>query len=564
MAIVFQGALHTLNPVQRVGRQIGEAIELHRADRRRRSTPRGRRAARAGRAPRPARGGLPAPALGRPAPARADRARARLRPAAADRRRADDRARRDGAGPGPRLLERLQRDFGLAMLFITHDLSTLASVCRRLAVMYAGRIVEEGPSGGVFADARAPVHPRALAAAFPVIGDPAFRMSPSGLPGDPPDPRELPSGCPFHPRCPWSRAECPTIDVELWPAGPAAQRRVRPVLDVRIPRAPRAIPLLEVRGLRRRSAPARHGRAGRRRRRPDAPRRRGARARRRVRLRQDHARADDRRARAAGRRRGPLRGEPLRYDRGRSAATGAVQMVFQDPPARSTRARRSTRRSRRACGSRRPRATRGARRRGARARRPAAAGALLHPLPVRDLGRPAPAGRDRRRDGAQPDVLVADEPVSSLDASVRGEILAADAALVREIGVTILVVTHDLELAWNIADRVAVMYLGRIVELGTTEELLGAPRHPYTRALLSVVPESGTSSRRSSRARRPIRRGSPPDAASTRAARSSRRARRRGWDRGALRRRGPGAAGARRRRTSPPATPSPDREGVPA
>ena len=55
---------------------------------------------------------------------------------------------------------------------------------------------------------------------------------------------------------------------------------------------------------------------------------------------------------------------------------------------------------------------------------------------------------------------------------------------------TILVVTHDLGLAWNIADRVAVMYLGRIVELGPTEEMLSAPQHPYTRALLSVVPEA--------------------------------------------------------------------------
>jgi oligopeptide/dipeptide ABC transporter ATP-binding protein len=56
---------------------------------------------------------------------------------------------------------------------------------------------------------------------------------------------------------------------------------------------------------------------------------------------------------------------------------------------------------------------------------------------------------------------------------------------------TILVVTHDLGLAWNIADRVAVMYLGRIVEVGTTEQILAAPRHPYTKALLSVVPEHG-------------------------------------------------------------------------
>jgi oligopeptide/dipeptide ABC transporter ATP-binding protein len=88
-----------------------------------------------------------------------------------------------------------------------------------------------------------------------------------------------------------------------------------------------------------------------------------------------------------------------------------------------------------------------------------------------------------------PSLLVADEPVSSLDASVRGEILALMLRLVRETEVGILVVTHDLGLAWNVADRVAVMYLGRIVEEGPTEELLTHPRHPYTRALLSVVPE---------------------------------------------------------------------------
>jgi oligopeptide/dipeptide ABC transporter ATP-binding protein len=90
----------------------------------------------------------------------------------------------------------------------------------------------------------------------------------------------------------------------------------------------------------------------------------------------------------------------------------------------------------------------------------------------------------------RPSLLIADEPVSSLDASVRGEILALMLKLVREEGVTILVVTHDLGLAWNIADRIAVMYLGRIVEEGPTEELLSNPRHPYTRALLSVVPEA--------------------------------------------------------------------------
>ena len=89
----------------------------------------------------------------------------------------------------------------------------------------------------------------------------------------------------------------------------------------------------------------------------------------------------------------------------------------------------------------------------------------------------------------EPDVIVADEPVSSLDASVRGEILALLLRLREELGLSLLVVTHDLGLAWNIADRVAVMYLGRVVEQGPTEELLSDPQHPYTKALLSVVPE---------------------------------------------------------------------------
>jgi oligopeptide/dipeptide ABC transporter ATP-binding protein len=104
----------------------------------------------------------------------------------------------------------------------------------------------------------------------------------------------------------------------------------------------------------------------------------------------------------------------------------------------------------------------------------------------------------------EPEILVADEPVSSLDASVRGEILALLLKLREELGLTVLVVTHDLGLAWNIADRIVVMYLGRIVEQGTTEEVLTDPRHPYTKALLSVVPEIGE--------REPIvLAGEPPD-----------------------------------------------------
>lgn len=88
-----------------------------------------------------------------------------------------------------------------------------------------------------------------------------------------------------------------------------------------------------------------------------------------------------------------------------------------------------------------------------------------------------------------PRLLLADEPVASLDASIRGEILALLRSLVDDMDMSIIAVTHDLGLAWNIADRIAVMYLGRVVELGRAEPVLQAPQHPYTAALLSVVPE---------------------------------------------------------------------------
>ena len=106
----------------------------------------------------------------------------------------------------------------------------------------------------------------------------------------------------------------------------------------------------------------------------------------------------------------------------------------------------------------------------------------------------------------QPRVLIADEPVSSLDASVRGEILGLLLKLREELGLTVLVVTHDRGLAWNIADRVAVMYLGRIVECGPAADVLTDPQHPYTQALLSVVPDVD-------RTEQIVLKGEPPDPA---------------------------------------------------
>ena len=217
-SIVFQGAMHALNPVQRVGDQIAEAIIVH------------------------------GQAQNREARVRAG---ALLEQVGLPPRRLDDYPHELSGGQKQRvmiamalacspslviadepttalavmvqaqvlrLMKELQNDLGLSMVFITHDLSVLVEVSDRLMIMYAGKIVEEGPANIVFHD---PKHPytTALAAAFPEIGDERFRGKPSGLGGDPPDPQNVPSGCPFHPRCALAFDDCPTHEPSLYDVG---------------------------------------------------------------------------------------------------------------------------------------------------------------------------------------------------------------------------------------------------------------------------------------------------------------------------------------------------------
>jgi peptide/nickel transport system ATP-binding protein len=218
-SIVFQGAMHGLNPVQRVGDQIAEPMLIQRA---RGPKEAGRRVGdlleRVGIAARRARD-YPHELSG------GQRQRVMIAMALAcdpDLVIADEPSTALDVMVQAQVLELLkglQRNLGLAMLFITHDLSVMVEVCDRIAVMYAGRIVEDGPARKVFETPRHP-YTEALAAAFPRIGDRRFRRAPVGLGGDPPDPQRLPSGCSFHPRCPKAFEDCPGLDPMLTPAGP--------------------------------------------------------------------------------------------------------------------------------------------------------------------------------------------------------------------------------------------------------------------------------------------------------------------------------------------------------
>ena len=208
ISIVFQGAMNALNPVQRVGEQIAEPIELRLGESRDASMARARDllelvgipVLRAQAYPHELSGGM--------------RQRAMIAMALAC-----DPKIMIGDEPTTaldvmvqaqilQLLERLRRDLGLALILITHDLSVIAETCERTMVMYAGRVAEEGPVRKIFT---APRHPYTtkLLSAFPNIH--ADRRTLDTIPGLPPDLRNPPSGCRFHPRCPVAMAVCKDV-----------------------------------------------------------------------------------------------------------------------------------------------------------------------------------------------------------------------------------------------------------------------------------------------------------------------------------------------------------------
>jgi ABC-type glutathione transport system ATPase component len=348
------------------------------------------------------------------------------------------------------LLTRLvaSRDIGLIM--ITHDLAVLAATCSRLAIMYEGRIVEEGPSATVIENPQHP-HTKALAAAFPTVGDAAYRYAPAttsplGLP-EPPERADVPEVEPllrtedlrvtFTGRRGAATHAVAGVDLSVYPgeivalvgqSGSGKTTLARTILGLQRPTGGRVL----------------------------------------------------------------FDGRPLPVtSRGLRDYRRQVQLVLQDPTSALN-----------------PRHT---------VYEAVAEGLRIHRVPGDERARVAAAlenaelrppeqfmpalphqlsGGQRQRvviAGAlalEPRLLVADEPVASLDASIRGEILALLLRLRAKLDLAALVITHDLGLAWNIADRVAVMYRGVLVEVGPVDEVLADPQHSYTRSLLAALPDA--------------------------------------------------------------------------
>ncbi|RAS69897.1 peptide/nickel transport system ATP-binding protein [Lentzea atacamensis] len=422
-SIVFQGAMHSLNPVRRVGDQIAEPMRLHG------TTGSVRELLEQVELP-------------------AEKARAYPHELSGGQRQRVMIAM--ALACGPRLviadepttaldvvvqaqvlsvLTRLVAEQDLGLLMISHDLSVLAETCADLAVMYRGELVERGGTREVIANPRHP-HTAALAAAFPVIGDPAHRWV---EPVAAPEPLLQVRGLAVD----YGRARAVDgVDLTIGrgeivalvgQSGSGKTTLARTIMGLRKPSSGRVIfdgvPV-------------------------------------------------------------PLGGKALK------AFRRQVQLVLQDPASALN-----------------PRHTvldavaEGLRVHGIPGDEESLVSAAVERAELRpadlyleSLPHELSGGQQQRVviAGAlvlQPRLLVADEPVASLDASVRGEIVALLLRLRRELGLASLIITHDLGLAWQIADRVAVMHQGKIVEQGSVEQVLLNPTHDYTRALLRAVPQ---------------------------------------------------------------------------
>ncbi|MCI4012805.1 ABC transporter ATP-binding protein [Brevibacterium sp. ZH18] len=454
-SIVFQGALHSLNPVREVGGQIIEALEHH------------------------AKGTWTNPAK------RRDRMFELLREVDLDPSKAVAYPHELSGGQKQRImiamalacepdiiiadepttaldvivqkqilqgLAKLVAERGISLLMISHDLAVLSAVCENLAIMRFGKLVEYGPSDRVCLDP-AEDYTKQLAGAFPQIGDPESRMNPRTL-----KPAEVRRAEPFT-KTSEVVLEAKNLNVSF----DTRQGRERAVRNVNL-----ALHKAEILAVVGQSGSGKT-----------------TLARSLLGLQEVDPGSQMEFAGKAL----PRKAKALRTFRRQ------VQMILQDPS-----------------GSLNPkRSVYEAVVEGLRVQKitddeyARVVGALeaAELTPAADYLESIPqelSGGQRQRvviAGAlalDPQVLIADEPVASLDASVRGEILSLFLALKKNLGMSALIITHDLGLAWNIADTVAVMKKGEIVEYGDVDTVLANPQHAYTQELLAAVPRLGSQS----------------------------------------------------------------------
>ena len=386
------------------------------------------------------------------------------------------------------LFEHIRDEFGCAIVLVTHDLGVASAVADRICVMYAGRVVELGGTADTLAHPGHPYTGALLGARITLDADRGVQLPMVG--GEPPDPAAVPPGCSFAPRCPRAEAVCrdarpllastarlvgqaachfsddPSVEHPLelapWPAV-SAGRGGASVAGLRV-----AFP--ERSGLRRRLGAD-------------------------VLCGVDLAVGPGEVVSLVGES-GSGKSTLLRVLAGLQRATaGQVrvpekrpQMVFQDAGASLTpwltvgelledRIRSA------------PAAERRARAREVVSRMSLAPDVLtVHP---REL-----SGGQRQRIAIAraiidpPELLLCDEPISALDASLAATVLNLLGELRRELGFAMVFVTHDLAAARLVADRIVVMTRGRLVEEGTPDDIVLRPRDEYTRALLSAVPKA--------------------------------------------------------------------------
>lgn len=387
------------------------------------------------------------------------------------------------------LFREVRDEFRCAMLIVTHDLAVAASVADRVCVMYAGRLVELGQATTTLAHPAHPYTGALLSARIALDADPSRQLP--MLDGEPPDPRVDVSGCSFVPRCPRAEQVCslqrpPLMSTPRHAGSSACHFNADPAVERPLPRLPWPSATSSTGGASLRDvrvAFVSHRGLGRR---PGSDVLRG------VSL--DVAAGES--VSLVGES-GSGKTTLLRVLAGLQAPTsgtvetptGRVQMVFQDAGASLTpwlsvgelledRIRSLPRQQ----------------------RQPRILQVLSHLGLPADVTAATPtqlSGGQRQRVALAraviepPQLLLCDEPISALDASLAATVLNLLGSLRRELGFAMVFVTHDLAAARLVADRIIVMTEGRLVEQGPADDIIFRPTHPYTQALLKAVPHPG-------------------------------------------------------------------------